>query len=293
MCPQIPHTLLCFREMRSPSGSALTPSSALPPESPAERIREQIASLPDSPIKAAFLNSIPAALSLAAAPFDFGGLASALAAVGGGLGAWLTGGRQAEWNRRFEEILWTLTEEVARLEQLGYKAEPSAAWAETVFNLLPLALSSMQKEKRERYATLLANGAISPTPKSLEECRTMALILDQLEYPHVELLGRFLSMPGEVKHHGLWGTTREVPLDSSNVELYRDGSLLLRLEGIGLVRLIDTATHSPESLNKVAQFNELARRFHVWITRPAAGPRARPHQRLDPSESRDELETDL
>jgi hypothetical protein len=100
----------------------------------------------------------------------------------------------------------------------------------------------------------------------------MALILDQLEYAHVEILDRFLSLPAAVKHHGLWGTTLEVPLGSSNTELYRDGPLLLRLEGMGLFRLIDSATHSPESLNKVAQVNELARRLHVWITRTNSGP---------------------
>jgi hypothetical protein len=168
--------------------------------------------------------------------------------------AWFGEGQQATYNRRIEDVLWGVVEELDYLRHKGYNVEPSERWTETIVNILPLAMRSAQQEKRQRFATLLANGTISPTPGRLEECRTMALILDQLEYAHVQILGRFFSLPAGVKHHGLWGTTREVPLDSSNTELYRDGHLLLRLEGVGLMRLIDTATHSPESLNKVAQF---------------------------------------
>jgi hypothetical protein len=264
-----------------PPDSLTEPHSGLPVESPAERIREKIACLPvDHPVRSALLNLIPAALGIAATTPQGGGLLSAFGVVGSSLAAWLGERQQAEYNRRVEEVLWALVEEVARLEQLGYTIKPTEAWAETIFNVLPLALRSLRQEKRRLFATLLANGTISSAPESLDECRTMALILDQLEYAHVELLDRFFSQqPTKVDHHGLWGVTTRIPLDSANTELYRDGPILQRLEGVGFLRIIDTAARSPQSLNKAVQLNDLARRFHAWVTRPERGPREPPRVR--------------
>jgi hypothetical protein len=65
---------------------------------------------------------------------------------------------------------------------------------------LPLILRTGNEAKRERFAQLLTRAAREDAASERDSARTMALILDQLEFPQVRLLDKLVTTPGEKRN---------------------------------------------------------------------------------------------
>jgi hypothetical protein len=184
--------------------------------------------------------------------------------VGGPLTTWLG---QHQQQAAFDRIISVLREVAGRLnalEQAGKNIHTDEPFAELVTNVLPLVARTRSAEKRSRYADLLSQAAMRIEPPQRDEARTMALLLDALEYSHIELLDRIMANPATQKHHGLWGAQRHVPAELGHFSR-DDGDLLLRLEGLGLLDLRDfRASRKPRGEGQII-VNSLGVQFHSWI----------------------------
>jgi hypothetical protein len=228
-----------------------------------------LADLPgDSRVAEATIAAVPPALSLGAAFLapDPANISGALEAFVGSVGDWLTSVQQKEINARLTDVIRLLIRELERLEKRAKPLRLDEEWSEFFISTLPLVARTRSEQERERFAKLLADGATAERAEQREEGRTMAILLDQLEYGHVALLDRVMAKPRGQDYHGLWGSTREVEIAPGDFDGPDEGAGLLRLEGLGLLRIVDTATRSPDRLNNAIRVNHLGIRFHAWIT---------------------------
>jgi hypothetical protein len=66
--------------------------------------------------------------------------------------------------------------------------------------VLPLAAKTHNDVKRARFAKLLARAATTDLSEQRDSARTMALILDQLEYAQVRALDTLVGGPGQSRN---------------------------------------------------------------------------------------------
>jgi hypothetical protein len=245
---------------------------SLPPESPAEQIRELLAALPDtSPVKS-ILVKLGSGLGLGAilGATASGTLQATAASLSGAIADWLGSRAQTEYNARIEEVMWRLTEEVDRLRIATQPLLTDDDWAELVISVLPVAARAKTQEKRRLFASLLATAAREQYSAKRDEARFMAQLLDQVEYVHVQALGKLLNMGRSHTLDQFWGYHRETTFERSDFENpntpnRQDGVVLLRLQALGMITVSDATTRSPQSLNKVARIHDLGIRFYEWV----------------------------
>ncbi len=246
------------------------PEASLPPESPAERIRELLAGLPpESPIRVALLQLASPAIALGAilgAPIadSKAALATSLSTI---ISRWIGSRAQRLYSERIQEILWRMVEEIDRLRVTTQAVKTDDEWAELVCAVLPIAARATTEAKRAAFAKLLALGAVRGETHEREEARTMAALLEQLEYSHVRALNELIRTgASSVTQDMFWGTRSEVRIEQSHFSHPEDGAALLRLEAIGFLRIVDAKTPGRASLNKIAVVSELGTRFASWVS---------------------------
>lgn len=177
----------------------------LPPETPTERIRELLVELEGT--NDGRIATVLA--SIAAVSPTSSGLTMLVDAVAPWLGEF---GRQ-RYRERLEHILWWLVDAIDRMA-IEPEARPDVAdWGELVLTVLPMALRARAEKKREAFGALLANGLRQEAPADRDEGRTMAIILDQLEYEHIEALADVSNLPRSLSLDMFWGYRSEASLD--------------------------------------------------------------------------------
>ena len=168
-------------------------------------------------------------------------LLSALPTIGGPISTLLSQRQQRLAYERLTEVLSEVDRRISTLQRSGKSTHVDDEFAELVVNLAPVVARTRSQEKRGHFSALLSNAAEQPAGDAREEARTMALILDSLEYSHVALLHRLMQLPHTQSFDGLWGGYRSVPVDRTSFSR-ADGDLLLRLEGVGLIDVSDFRT---------------------------------------------------
>ncbi len=195
---------------------------------------------------------------------------SAVPYLGGPLSNWITQRRQRVVFTRCYEVLRHVGDAVERLEQAGKGATVDEGLTELVAEVLPIAAKARSEEKRRRFAYVLARAATeAPTEERRDEARTMALLLDQLEYRHVEVLDRAMRAPMSQEVDGLLGAIRHVNfghVGSYGPEL---GAAILRLESLALVSLDRDPKHKVMAMGRYGlQVTSLGIALHNWILAP-------------------------
>lgn len=239
-------------------------------ESHAERIRELLAELPSgSPLKIALLQLVSTNVPLASvlgAPVS-GSLPAVATAISGTIATWLGVRAQRTYAERIEEILWRMVEELDRLRISLERLSADEGWAELVCSILPLAARANTGEKRQAYAELLARGARRSSDSEREEARTMAALLEQVEYKHVKILSDLIRIGARsVTQDMFWGGSSEIPIEQSSFADPQAGASLIRLEAMGFIRLNESKQKKAGSLNMVVTVTELGGQFAGWVS---------------------------
>jgi len=245
------------------------PSSHLPPETPAERIRELLAELPpESPLKVGLSGLVSPTLGLGAvlgAPVS-GSVLALTQSLSTVIATWIGSQARAQYTERIQEILWRMVEEIDRIRVSSQPLKTDAEWAELVCSVLPVAARATTEAKRAAFARLLARGASYSEMHDHEEARTMAALLDQLEYDHVRVLSEVMKRARSFAQDPFWGKRLDIPIEQEHFSQPGSGAALLRLQAIGFLEIVDTKTRRHGSLNKAVVVSHLGTRFARWVT---------------------------
>jgi hypothetical protein len=199
----------------------------------------------------------------------FQGLVQGVPFVGNVVGEWLGELRQQRYQDRFIELLFVLSDAIADLEVQGKKARLDEEFAELSTMVGELAARSNSKEKRERFAWLLAHGATEAHESLSDEAMVMARLLDQLDFPEIVLLRTLIEKGGKRLDHGLWGRTAVAHItEELDFHTQREGEALLRLDGLGLIRAEPYRAPDAYSAERQIEVVELGIRLDEWIQDP-------------------------
>ena len=190
-------------------------------------------------------------------------LVSTLGPAGALFTQWQSLRRQRETWTRCIDVLSQMAVAIEHLETAGKTCHLSDSFAELITEILPFVARTRSEKKRRHFAYLLANGATRESDEERDEGRTMAILLDQLEYEHVRVFSEVLRAPMTQNYHGLWHGIRSV--DSRAVENRGEhyGSALLRLQGLGLLTIGESERQSGAFSIEV---NSLGISLYYWTT---------------------------
>jgi hypothetical protein len=189
--------------------------------------------------------------------------------IGGPFATWLSHGQREASFARLEEALWAIHDGLAELAVAQEPFYIDEEYVELVGNILPVVMRTRNERKRARFATLLVTAARGGYVERREEGRTMALLLDQLEYPHISVLDRLVRTPEDSAFTGTWGPTRMVRLKEAGLNLEADRPLLLRLESLGLLWgefFLGDSDSTAGRLPGQAIITPLGIQLQTWIT---------------------------
>lgn len=186
--------------------------------------------------------------------------------VGGMISSWITDKRFKQYQKRCVETLKILSNTIKELRARDKEIFIDDNFGETTTKVLPRIVDTINRKKRKRYAYLLSNAAMTPEEEKREEVNTMAEILNQLEYKHVELLDTVMRQEYVQNVDMLWGPQRKIKLDRSILTNYQ-GTSLHRLKYMGLLHYEQVnIENNSESVEVI--LNSLGIKFHRWITSP-------------------------
>jgi hypothetical protein len=200
------------------------------------------------------------------AEIAFAGMVNKIPLIGGFISEWYSQERQKIVLERIQNCLNSV---IAKLQKIDYNInnlESDNEFAELTVNTLAKVTETLNSQKREYYANLIANTAVKKESEEREEMRSMSALLDQLEVLHIKTLDKIMNLPYS-QSVLFFGAVREISnfdiREFSKKEHYALGTL----EELGLVDFSQIQIDKNEFIGPL-KISSRGISFHEWITEP-------------------------